>query len=413
MRTIAHCLGAAAASLKNCRRSWPLLFLLGLLWLAGAGPAWAQNGGAANLDQIRNGSFSSRLDPPNWVNGNAGAQNAHYLEGHSIGYRLVLTNLSAGAHTVVIGWDVRDGGKNALDYISHYQNILSHAQFGHAAETVSPLQGLSLGGASVVTAAIPAPAQIPAGLPFSFYQLQTDGLAVMTMFNGTTIDNLNYVAQGNRNLAHAETQLAITFHTTQPTVVLAWGGHIASQADWGAGTSAVSINGSPYHTRLISLDGSGGNQDRSLSADALAQPPTCAFTGPGQGCAGQALTFMGPAGMSAYQWTVTGGGASPTSGTGQSITVTAASSYTIQLVTTKSGLTSSGDCQQAVTINPGTAATDLTGLTRCSGEAATFSTLASGTGPFTYTWAKDGAPIAGATGPSYTVAAVSAADAGT
>ena len=30
--------------------------------------------------------------------------------------------------------------------------------------------------------------------------------------------------------------------------------------------------GSPYHTRLIDLDGSGGNQDRSLSADAVIFP---------------------------------------------------------------------------------------------------------------------------------------------
>ncbi|MCV4820721.1 hypothetical protein OFM15_32065, partial [Escherichia coli] len=51
--------------------------------------------------------------------------------------------------------------------------------------------------------------------------------------------------------------------------VLAWGGHIAWGGDWGIGNSAGGINGSPYHMRLISFDGSGGNQDRSLSADAV------------------------------------------------------------------------------------------------------------------------------------------------
>ena len=54
--------------------------------------------------------------------------------------------------------------------------------------------------------------------------------------------------------------------------MLAWGGHIATRQDWGAGNSAVAISGSPYHTRLIDLDGSGGNQDRSLSADAVIFP---------------------------------------------------------------------------------------------------------------------------------------------
>ncbi|MCI1188639.1 T9SS type A sorting domain-containing protein [Hymenobacter sp. DH14] len=414
MKNLWYCFGGATAPRSAVGgSSGPLVALLFLLLLAAARPAGAQNA-AANLDQIRNGSYASPQVPPDWVNGNAGAQQAHFLEGHSIAYRMVITNLTAGAHTVIIGWDVRDGSKNALDFITHYQNLLPHGQFNHPAETVNPLDGLGLSSPSVVTFPIAAPAQIPA-LPssFSFYQLQAAGKELMTMFNGTTIDNLQYVVQGNRSLAHAETQLAITFHTTQPTVVFAWGGHIGSQVDWGPGTSAVNINGSPYHTRLISLDGSGGNQDRSLSADAVAQPPTCAFGGPSSGCAGAPLTFTGPAGMSSYLWTVTGGGASPTSGTGQSITVTASSSYSIQLVTVKSGLTSGDNCQQAVTINPTTTATALVDLTRCPGASATFTTTASGAGPFSYSWTRNGVPISGATDASYTIASVSAADAGT
>src|SRR4029079_5304232 len=64
--------------------------------------------------------------------------------------------------------------------------------------------------------------------------------------------------------------ITVNFTTTaaNPTPVLAWGGHIATRANWGNGSSAVAISGSPYHTRLIDLDGSGGNQERSLSAAA-------------------------------------------------------------------------------------------------------------------------------------------------
>ena len=54
--------------------------------------------------------------------------------------------------------------------------------------------------------------------------------------------------------------------------MIAWGGHIATRADWGGANSAVAISGSPYHMRLKDLDGSGGNQDRSLSADAVIFP---------------------------------------------------------------------------------------------------------------------------------------------
>src|SRR4029078_12275134 len=66
--------------------------------------------------------------------------------------------------------------------------------------------------------------------------------------------------------------ITINFTTTVAPPVLAWGGHIATRADWGNLNSAVAISGSPYHTRLIDLDGSGGNQDRSLSADAVIFP---------------------------------------------------------------------------------------------------------------------------------------------
>ena len=68
--------------------------------------------------------------------------------------------------------------------------------------------------------------------------------------------------------------MIVTFTASDSTVLLAWGGHIASQIDWGAGNSAGSISGSPYHMRLINLDnGSLGNMDRSLAAAAVAPVP--------------------------------------------------------------------------------------------------------------------------------------------
>src|SRR5207244_2918508 len=49
---------------------------------------------------------------------------------------------------------------------------------------------------------------------------------------------------------------------------------IATRHDWGLFNSAVAISGSPYHMRLLNLDppNRGGNQDRSLSADAVIFP---------------------------------------------------------------------------------------------------------------------------------------------
>ncbi|MGE0104418.1 MAG: hypothetical protein AB7U64_19005, partial [Blastocatellales bacterium] len=63
-------------------------------------------------------------------------------------------------------------------------------------------------------------------------------------------------------------------------------------------------------------------------------------------------------------------------------------------------VTVTGACGQVVksatlTVLPVTAATDLSPATVCQGATANLATTASGTGPFTYAWKLDGAPIGG------------------
>src|SRR5207245_7271447 len=73
----------------------------------------------------------------------------------------------------------------------------------------------------------------------------------------------------------------------------------------------------------------------------------------------------------------------------------------------------SGVATVTITVQPATTATALNDLVLCPGERASFSTIASGTGPFSYQWSKDGVAFAGATNPIYTVDPVTDADAGT
>src|SRR5262249_30560573 len=58
--------------------------------------------------------------------------------------------------------------------------------------------------------------------------------------------------------------------------VLTWGGHIASQLDWGPGNGAGTISGSPYHMSQIAFSGPNarnpGNQALSLAAAAVTFP---------------------------------------------------------------------------------------------------------------------------------------------
>jgi uncharacterized repeat protein (TIGR01451 family) len=234
-----------------------------------------------DLDQCRNGPATTPNDcvaglggGMGWANGNAGASQAHYIEGYSIPYRAVMTELpTATSITVVLGYDIKQGGKHAIDYLTHYQRLEPHAAaFGHPAETVTPTSGVT--GVSPTTTTFPIPSPSSAGSPVpgqptaSFNSLPPNE-RVMTLFGGT-ITGVSYVSEGSLTASASETRISITFIVNSATAVLAWGGHIARASDWGNGNSASGISGSPYHMRLISwTQGNLGNQDRSLAAAAV------------------------------------------------------------------------------------------------------------------------------------------------
>src|SRR5207253_2800980 len=96
----------------------------------------------------------------------------------------------------------------------------------------------------------------------SYNTLKAAGKTKMTIWGGT-ITSMSFVTTVIDYTGDKSEQLVIVFNATSSTVVFGWGGHIGSQDDWGPTNSAVAVTGSPYHTRLISIDGSGGNQDRS------------------------------------------------------------------------------------------------------------------------------------------------------
>src|SRR5688572_32350209 len=72
---------------------------------------------AENPQQGSNGS----ADAPHAVtfqNGNLHSGNAHFLEGHSIPYHLVMTGLTPGNQYILkIGMDALEGGAVAIDYV--------------------------------------------------------------------------------------------------------------------------------------------------------------------------------------------------------------------------------------------------------------------------------------------------------
>src|SRR5262249_35242049 len=90
---------------------------------------------------------------------------------------------------------------------------------------------------------------------------------------GTTLYSFTYTSQNTPNgTGQCKTAVELGFHSGPggSTVVIAWGGHIATTSNWGMGNSASSISGSPYHMALNSLDGAtSGSQDRALASSAI------------------------------------------------------------------------------------------------------------------------------------------------
>jgi hypothetical protein len=341
---------------------------------------------AANLDQARNGGSNSPTSPVDFQNGNLGGSQAHYLEGHSVPYRCVMTNMPIGTSvTVTLEYDVKHGGHEALDYLTQYDRLLPHvALHGSTQEVVNPLAGLGLVSPTIATYPIPVPGALNtpvAGQPTTSFNALPSSKRVMTIYNGT-ITNIAYVTQGDLADAtnQSATQINITFTPNNTTVVLAWGGHVASRSDWGylpdaSARSAGGISGSPYHMRLINWTLNNlGNQDRSLSTDASGPPPSCGITGLNPLCSGSTSTYQAvtDALNPSFSWSITGNASIVGSTTGQSVSVSSqtSGSFTLTVAITSGGVTNS--CSQSVTIaaNP---TCNITGTqTICSGQSSTF-----------------------------------------
>lgn len=281
------------------------------------------------------------VSPVIWATGNSNSDNSHFIEGQSIPYRLTISKIRAGNHTVVIEWDTRTGSKSAIDYITSFDRIC---------EEVIPNPGTPSFGL------IPAPAGIPQ--PSNSFNKLSENERKIAIYGGT-IGQITYLQQGDVTATSAFTRISIPFNVIgssgpNNTVVIAWGGHIASASDWGEGNSASSISGSPYHTRVVSLNGSSvGNQNRSVQAGSgiIDIDPDCEIRGEIDVCADVPISYSVPAGASSYAWSVSEGEIVSGQGT-NSINVKWTSTGTVSVNVGNQGACLSTQCRLDVNVRP-------------------------------------------------------------
>jgi len=266
---------------------------------------------------------SAKTSYNNWVNGNSNGSKSHWREGEFISYRTTISGLTGGltVHHLVFSYDTVHGGRHAIDSLGSFDGTETTSptptSFGSTiihANNNSPCQDLvnqglmlssscgstySSSGTQLTPATpvstTPAPAEIFTGAGGAtncggapgIYTGPTTSRGNIALFGPTgsslksatiTADNvLSGTGQCTSTVDVAFT-LPAGFDSSK-SIVIAWGGHIASQREWGVGNSASFISGSPFHMSLLSLDGaSTGSQDRALSTSAIFFTPTISTT---------------------------------------------------------------------------------------------------------------------------------------
>ncbi len=223
-----------------------------------------------------------------WSNGNLQSNNSRYHEGDATVQRLLLEDVTIGdTHTVTFKYGTTKGAKHAYDFLT----TDTHSELSVGAPVTS--QDICDGASSskllsCSTAPVdsePIPADPLVGGRDNFVRL-------MKIRNGT-ITNVSTPEMVSGDYS-GDSETAITVSFTVPSdcankytvgngqnqtqvcaVLLSFGAHISKGSDWGVGTTAVNIPGSPYHVSLDSADGESiGQRDNQMQADAVILPST-------------------------------------------------------------------------------------------------------------------------------------------
>jgi hypothetical protein len=245
----------------------------------------------------------------NWVSGNATEKTAHWGEGDFMPYIATISGIDAGTtHSIVVHYGTVSDGVHAIDYLGSFDATeLTAAATGDSGSTVvqadhsNPCAQLVATGAfpwNCISAAPQSSYPIPrvtlsgshgeqacASAPGTFEGTQQPGAMKLYGPAGSAIDKVSYLVQDTRTgSGQCTTVVKVTFTVSQDigtkqAVVIAWGGHVASQKNWGEAHTASSATGSPYNMTLDLIDGvSAGPQDRALQSTAIDCPVTLKTT---------------------------------------------------------------------------------------------------------------------------------------
>ncbi len=254
----------------------------------------AQSKPSVNIDQCEN--IAAVCDSSNagkWINGNLGQNNSNYPEGSSVPFRAVMDDLVVDqTYSLTLEWDTTvNSGDHAFDYLTTFNRTVS---------TADPCAGVTCSGPTN-TLAIPVDPNVTAagvtqigGQVFNLRggEFPANGSSIANVGNLCLTDPCTITANptsytlSDPYTQNSSTRIKLYFTAKSTTAVLAWSGHVATQDDWGIGSSAVDIPGSPYHMMLLGfactndLHCGTGRQDLSMSSSAVAPIATTTTAAP-------------------------------------------------------------------------------------------------------------------------------------
>ena len=222
-----------------------------------------------------------------WINGNLQKNNSAYNEGDATVQRVWLTGMSPGSqHSITLKYGTTKGGKHAYDYLTKWSWSEDWAGPSICPDGLAGCQTPSNTGtvaAGEVRAIVPKdmnqsnnylpPFNNPGGTADDYISMQ-GGVFPANPIVGPTVVSGDPMGPGD-----SETVITVSFQVPQTggfcdagvcDVLIYFGAHVASQAAWGTGNGAGSIEGSPYHVAIDATDGlSVGQRDNQMQAAAI------------------------------------------------------------------------------------------------------------------------------------------------
>jgi Prealbumin-like fold domain len=214
-----------------------------------------------------------------WVTGNLVASNSTYTEGDATVQRVWLEGLNTGSeHSITLKYGTTKGGKHAYDFLTNWDWSESYADICEGITNCT--------GTNVPIDLFPIPVDPNAG---GF----DAAVRNMTLYGGEITSITTPTKVSGNYTGDSETSITVNF-TVDPAdngddmcvtgkvqgkdvtscgVALFFGAHISKGSEWGVGSTAVDIPGSPYHVALDAVDGSSaGQRDNQMQAEAVTVP---------------------------------------------------------------------------------------------------------------------------------------------